>query len=114
MCEVQGPGGRYRLGEIVHGQKAEDKDQDTGVGENGSGGVATLPELPEGECIEMDVEGDIKEVGLHIIIVSVAWETLEGRRTFQRFFKFNVSSPLHISHLPRSETSGVRLLTCRR
>jgi hypothetical protein len=43
-----------------------------------------------GESVSLDVSAEMKEVGLQILICSVAWETLDGRRTFQRFFKFNV------------------------
>ncbi|ORX36831.1 hypothetical protein BD324DRAFT_471811 [Kockovaella imperatae] len=131
MCEVQGPGGRYRLGEVVHGQQeeiasatvpetnAEDKanisDSTTKAGSQdgetqgplesdpGPGSAASAPppalidpELPAGDHVKLDVETEIKELGMHILICSVAWETPDGRRTFQRFLKFNVTPPLAI------------------
>ncbi|WVO16379.1 hypothetical protein L204_104054 [Cryptococcus depauperatus] len=98
MVEIQMPTGRYRLGEIVHGRDMlpddppelpEDKSNSSPVNEQ-------LPELPWGESIELGVEGEMKDLGLGVIVCSVAWETLDGRRTFQRFFKFNVVTPLGI------------------
>jgi hypothetical protein len=41
--------------------------------------------------VGLDVDSEMKDVGLNILIISVAWETAEGRKTFQRFLKFNVS-----------------------
>lgn len=82
MCEVQSPNGRYRLGEVIHGHKdCEEPSEPL---------TDALSELAPGESVKLDVEGEMKELGLHVIIVSVAWETLDGRRTLQRFFKFNV------------------------
>lgn len=79
MCEIQSPNGRYRLGEVVHGATE---------------GVepVTLPELAIGESVRLDVEGEVKDLGLGVVIVSVAWETDDGRRTMQRFFKYNVGA----------------------
>lgn len=91
MCEVQSPNGRYRLGEVVHGQKSPDEEVE--------GSPEVLPELGVGESVKLDVEGEMKELGLHVIIVSVAWETLDGRRTFQRFFKYNVCQRLEDERL---------------
>lgn len=86
MCEIQSPSGRYRLGEVIHGhEEGQDPLDDTQE-------AVVLPELEPGKSVRLDVEGEMKELGLHMIIVSVAWETLDGRRTFQRFFKYNVSS----------------------
>lgn len=80
MVEIQGPTGRYRLGEIVHGDKGE-KARDEG---------GELPALANREGVDMEVDSEMKELGLHVLICSIAWETLDGRRTFQRFLKFNV------------------------
>lgn len=72
MIEVQGPNGRYKLGEIVEGEGEEaDLQVDKEVG--------------------LDVASEMKDVGLNVLICSVAWETDGGRKTFQRFLKFNVS-----------------------
>lgn len=101
MCEVQGPGGRYRLGEVVHGQnplkvgvEAEGKEEESPKGGEKGGGEEDVSELESGEYVELDVESEMKDAGLNVLIVSVAWETMEGRRTFQRFMKFNVGSSL--------------------
>lgn len=124
MCEVQSPGGRYRLGEVVHGQEYQSSRGqedgasavDPGVSEEakkneidgsakesaGEAGPSTPPpvappapliepELPPGDSVKLDVSSEMKELGLHVLICSVAWETPDGRRTFQRFLKFNVS-----------------------
>jgi hypothetical protein len=87
MCEVQSPAGRYRLGEAIHGQSNNPDGE--GGGEKEEAGV--IPDLESGKSLVLDVDSELKELGLHVLIVSVAWETVDGRRTFQRFFKFTVS-----------------------
>lgn len=94
MAEIQSPSSRYRLGEVVHGENEEGQVKSEGL-DVGDEDV-TLPEeeklamLGHGDAVELDVRTEMKEMGLHILICSVAWETVDGRRTFQRFFKFNV------------------------
>ena len=96
MVEIQGPAGRYQLGEIIHRKPKRSEESPSGEvqvhpveqAENGE-----LPALMGGEGVELEVESEMKEIGLHVLICSVAWETLDGRRTFQRFLKFNVSCP---------------------
>jgi hypothetical protein len=107
MLEVQGPAGRYRLGEVIHGVKqasaegeGDEKEggksdgQDTSQKQPLEGpaepGVRRFPELAPGNSVELDISAEMKEMGLQVLICSVAWETMDGRRTFQRFFKFNV------------------------
>jgi hypothetical protein len=93
MCEIQGPGGRYKLGEVIHGEMGTVIGEDEGkeqVGDVGEGGELALSTLAFGEKVSLDVESEMKELGLCVVICSVAWETDEGRRTFQRFFKYNV------------------------
>jgi hypothetical protein len=86
MIEVQGPNGRYRLGELAKRQVSS-----SGMDVDGpDGGDKDLELEVDGE-VGLDVEGEMKDVGLNVLIVSVAWETAEGRKTFQRFLKFNVS-----------------------
>lgn len=81
MCEVQSPGGRFRLGEAIHGlAEGEEEGIDT-----------PLKELAPGESVRLEVEGEVKDLGVGVVIVSAAWETPDGRRTLQRFFKYNVS-----------------------
>lgn len=113
MLEVQGPGGRYRLGEVIHGEEttpastpngpeggpagSEDKEAAKVEEESESSQVEQAvspvqPILRPGEFVELDVDAEMKELGLQVLICSVAWETDTGRRTFQRFFKFNVST----------------------
>jgi hypothetical protein len=75
MIEVQGPNGRYRLGELAHdGVKEGDPE----------------PDLEVGGEVGLEVGSEMKDVGLNVLICSVAWETPGGRKTFQRFLKFNV------------------------
>ncbi|KAL1405415.1 hypothetical protein Q8F55_009046 [Vanrija albida] len=93
MLEVQSPSGRFRLGEVIHeGSRAEGSEpaqaEDRAYDE--------LPRLEAGESVQIDAGHDIAELGSHILICSVAWETPEGRRTFQRFLKFTVNAPLAI------------------
>lgn len=93
MLEVQSPAARTRLGEVVHGGPRPDD------AEPASADARPWDELPclaAGESLEIDVEHPITELGQHILICSVAWETTEGRRTFQRFLKFNANAPLAI------------------
>lgn len=90
MIEVQSPGARTRLGEAVHGGRAEGTEPAAAEERPWD----ALPKLKAGEGMEIEVAHDVAELGAHILICSVAWETEEGRRTFQRFLKFNVSSVL--------------------
>ena len=88
MCEVQSPSERYRLGEAVHGKAERDK----------SASLQDLDELGRlafDNSVELAVEKEMKELGLHTLIVSIAWETSQGRRTFQRFLRYNVGCPVH-------------------
>lgn len=78
MIECQGPSGRYRMGEVVHDDVKEREE-------------GAEPEMEVGGAVEMDVGSEMKDVGVNLLICSVAWETDSGRRTFQRFFKFEVS-----------------------
>ncbi|WWD17484.1 hypothetical protein CI109_101925 [Kwoniella shandongensis] len=104
MVEIQGPSGRYRLGEVVHSSSTsqppptDTRDDDDQAATTLATDAAneTLPELKFGESVEIQVESEMKDLGLNVIICSVAWETLDGRRTFQRFLKFNVNPPLAI------------------
>ena len=103
MVEIQGPAGRYQLGEIIHGEtKDSEKTPGEEVQERAVEGRENgeLPALLGGEGVELKVESEMKEIGLHVLICSVAWETLDGRRTFQRFLKFNVGAlfPLGNTH----------------
>jgi hypothetical protein len=86
MIEVQGPNGRYRLGELVNRPPVSSSGMDLD-GEEGQG----ESELEVDGEVGLDVDSEMKDVGLNILIISVAWETAEGRKTFQRFLKFNVS-----------------------
>ncbi|KIR67096.1 hypothetical protein I314_02309 [Cryptococcus bacillisporus CA1873] len=92
MTEVQSASGRVRLGEAIHGQMSDT----TGEPPLQKGQESQLPELKFGEMVELQVESEMKDLGLGVMIVSVAWETLDGRKTFQRFFKFNIITPLGI------------------
>ncbi|WWC89524.1 uncharacterized protein L201_004448 [Kwoniella dendrophila CBS 6074] len=110
MIETQGPGGRFRLGEVVHQnnkpennniddddtkiQKQSEVDDDNDI-ENEQN-ENKLPILKYGEKVDIKLENEIKDLGLNVLIVSIAWETLEGRKTFQRFLKFHVNPPLSI------------------
>jgi len=99
MVEIQGPTGRYRLGEVVHSNKPaiEMEGDETEKAEGGDEAkVEELPVLKGREIVDLEVESEMKELGLHVLICSVAWETVEGRRTFQRFHRFNVSPAIHL------------------
>ncbi|BEI84150.1 hypothetical protein CcaverHIS002_0407540 [Cutaneotrichosporon cavernicola] len=106
MLEVQSPTARTRLGEAVHGGREDGTDPATAE----SRGWDELPCLKPGEGVDIDVSHDIAELGAHILIASVAWETEDGRRTFQRFLKFNVTAPLAIKtrvHLPANANTAL-------
>ncbi|WWD02772.1 hypothetical protein V865_000814 [Kwoniella europaea PYCC6329] len=105
MLECQGPGGRFRLGEVIHSNdndKSKDGEQpSSSTSENIRGAQdkqehEALPILRYGEKVNLKIDNEIKDLGVNVLIVSVAWETLEGRKTFQRFLKFNVIPPLSI------------------
>ncbi|WWC61668.1 uncharacterized protein I303_104253 [Kwoniella dejecticola CBS 10117] len=141
MVECQGPAGRFRLGEVIHRDSAskpesksksissskmedekesespfiEDKDQDQeqdiDADEADDSQGETLPVLKHGEKVNIQIENEIKDLGMNILIVSVAWETLEGRKTFQRFLKFNVNPPLSIKTRIQTPSSPNTLLS---
>ena len=102
MLEIQGPGGKQRLGEVIHSPSPPP----SGPSSAAEGGATdekaeeeatpAAPELAYGEQIELSAENEMKDLGQHILICSVAWETLDGRRTFQRFMRFTVNPPLAI------------------
>lgn len=91
MIEVQGPNGRYRLGELVNRPPVSSSGMDIDGGEGEGESVLEV----DGE-VGLDVDSEMKDVGLNILIVSVAWETAEGRKTFQRFLKFHVSLTMEL------------------
>lgn len=88
MVEVQSPSGRFRLGEAMHGDKREEGADPSQLE---SRLYDDLPLLEPLDGVPLEGSHAITELGTHILICSVAWETREGRRTFQRFIKFNVS-----------------------
>lgn len=88
MMEVQSPAGRVRLGEVVHGGA---RPEGTDPSEAEQRAWNELPVLEPGDGVDLAGEHELTELGHHILICSVAWETAEGRRTFQRFLKFTVS-----------------------
>lgn len=109
MMEVQSPSGRVRLGEVVHGgERPEGMDPSQAE----TRAWNELPQLAPGEGVELKGEHELAELGLHILICSVAWETEGGRRTFQRFLKFTVSAVVSLLSIclnpgERDEGEGV-------
>lgn len=91
MLEVQSPAARVRLGEIVHGGPRPDGAEPATAEARP---WEELPSLLPGDGMDIDIAHDVAELGQHILICSVAWETPEGRRTFQRFLKFNVGEAI--------------------
>ncbi|WVQ67873.1 uncharacterized protein L199_006078 [Kwoniella botswanensis] len=105
MLECQGPGGRFRLGEVIHSNdndKSKDGEQPSSATSENNPSAQEGQEHEElsilryGEKVNLKIDNEIKDLGVNVLIVSVAWETLEGRKTFQRFLKFNVIPPLSI------------------
>jgi hypothetical protein len=90
MVEVQCASGRFRLGEMIHGAAAREDGTDPSQAESRTWDA--IPQLMSDEVLELAGSHDIAELKDHILICSVAWETPDGRRTFQRFVKFMVSS----------------------
>ncbi|KAL7421536.1 hypothetical protein Q5752_003305 [Cryptotrichosporon argae] len=108
MLELQSPGARTRLTEVIHGQSA--RDEGTAPDEQETRAFDNLPRLEPGEGIDVLGEGEVKELGTWIGICSVAWETRDGRKTFQRFFKFNVTPPFSIKtriHTPSQPNAAL-------
>ncbi|OCF40346.1 hypothetical protein I317_05848 [Kwoniella heveanensis CBS 569] len=108
MVEVQGPSGRYRLGEVIHSsrpvidasvtkdEEAEGEQENEQLHGDASPAGEERPALSFGDSVVIQVESEMKDLGMNVIIISVAWETLDGRRTMQRFLKLNVNPPLAI------------------
>jgi hypothetical protein len=92
MLEIQSPTGRFRLGEAIHGVTQREEGSEPSQAENRT--WDDIPALQPEEGMVLDGQHDIAELKDHILICSVAWETPDGRRTFQRFMKFLVSARL--------------------
>ncbi|WVQ77228.1 hypothetical protein IAR50_006911 [Cryptococcus sp. DSM 104548] len=114
MLELQTPTTRTRLGEVIHGKSSladSALEEERNRVEPIKPGEEEIPELAFGERVELGVESEVKDMGLGVLIVSVAWETLDGRKTFQRFFKFNAITPLSIKTRIQSPTHPNTLLS---
>lgn len=70
-------------------------------GEEGGGGdESTGPlDVPPGTGVDAIVSRPLEEVGQHILRVEVAYGSGPTSRTLRKFYRFNVSSPLHIREL---------------
>ncbi|WVW83694.1 hypothetical protein I302_105715 [Kwoniella bestiolae CBS 10118] len=113
MVECQGGSGRYRLGEVIHSNDSISTEGTEGTEpkEEVEEKVDKLSVLKYGERVGLQIDNEIKDLGLNVLIVSVAWETLEGRKTFQRFLKFNVIPPLSIKTRIQTPTNPNTLLS---
>ena len=78
-----------------------------GVGGGGGGGGTNDGDdegqgpidVPPGSGVDAIVSRPLEEVGQHILRVEVSYGTGPTSRTLRKFYRFNVSSPLHIREL---------------
>ncbi|KAF9574449.1 hypothetical protein EC968_006433 [Mortierella alpina] len=66
--------------------------------------------LESGKTNEMIVSHEIKELGIHILVCSIQYTTLDGQqKSFRKFYKFQVMNPLSVktkvNHPPPSTTA---------
>ncbi|KAF9964879.1 hypothetical protein BGZ70_005794 [Mortierella alpina] len=66
--------------------------------------------LESGKTNEMIVSHEIKELGIHILVCSIQYSTLDGQqKSFRKFYKFQVMNPLSVktkvNHPPPSTTA---------
>ncbi|RXK38508.1 hypothetical protein M231_04274 [Tremella mesenterica] len=109
MVEIQSPSIKTRLGEIIHQTSSPaDKSDSENVTESEEGTGFSV--LRYDEAVILDSGCELKELGNHMIICSVAWETLDGRKTFQRFYRFTVNPPLAMKTRVKTPQSSNLLL----
>ncbi|KAG0321737.1 hypothetical protein BGZ99_003708 [Dissophora globulifera] len=62
-----------------------------------AGGGRHIQLLESGKTNEMIVSHEIKELGIHILVCSIEYTTLDGQqKTFRKFYKFQVLNPLSV------------------
>ncbi|KAG0005283.1 hypothetical protein BGZ80_008337 [Entomortierella chlamydospora] len=63
--------------------------------------------LESGKTNEMIVSHEIKELGIHILVCSIQYTTLDGQqKSFRKFYKFQVLNPLTVKTKVNHPTSG--------
>lgn len=60
------------------------------IEEKAPGAAADI--LRRDEAMELGVEWEIKELGMHVLVCTVEYGTAPSTRSFQKFYKFNVCS----------------------
>lgn len=61
--------------------------------------LSTTPlvaELGSGQSIDDVINHEIKELGMHILVCTVQYNSPSGEKNFKKFFKFNVHKPLDV------------------
>ncbi|KAI8347128.1 hypothetical protein B0O80DRAFT_391996 [Mortierella sp. GBAus27b] len=67
--------------------------------------------LESGKTNEMIVSHEIKELGIHILVCSIQYTTLDGQqKSFRKFYKFQVLNPLSVKTKVNQPSGGLVLL----
>ncbi|KAG0240895.1 hypothetical protein BGW41_006551 [Actinomortierella wolfii] len=78
----------------------------------GTGGGGHVQLLEAGKTNEMIVSHEIKELGIHILVCSVQYTTLDGQqKSFRKFYKFQVMNPLSVKTKVNQISSSSGTLT---
>ncbi|KAF9430668.1 hypothetical protein BGZ94_005098 [Podila epigama] len=68
--------------------------------------------LESGRTNEMIVSHEIKELGIHILVCSIQYTTLDGQqKSFRKFYKFQVLNPLSVKTKVNQPSSAVTTMS---
>ncbi|KAF9175856.1 hypothetical protein BGX21_007851 [Mortierella sp. AD011] len=109
-AELQTSTLRFALSDTLAGQR----HKPTSVGSVESSNPSPSPStgghiqlLESGKTNEMIVSHEIKELGIHILVCSIQYTTLDGQqKSFRKFYKFQVLNPLTVKTKVNHPTSG--------
>ncbi|KAG0279779.1 hypothetical protein BGZ95_000241 [Linnemannia exigua] len=95
-AELQTSTLRFALSDTLASQRRSPADSPSSAhSPPTSGGHIQL--LESGKTNEMIVSHEIKELGIHILVCSIQYTTLDGQqKSFRKFYKFQVLNPLSV------------------
>ncbi|KAF9931635.1 hypothetical protein FBU30_009811 [Linnemannia zychae] len=104
-AELQTSTLRFALSDTLASQRRSPSDSFLAQSPPTSGGHIQL--LESGKTNEMIVSHEIKELGIHILVCSIQYTTLDGQqKSFRKFYKFQVLNPLSVKTKVNQSTPG--------
>jgi hypothetical protein len=105
-AELQTSTLRFALSDTLANQRRAPTDSPSSTSSPpASGGHIQL--LESGKTNEMIVSHEIKELGIHILVCSIQYTTLDGQqKSFRKFYKFQVLNPLSVKTKVNHSTSS--------